>query len=110
MNRSRKSESAKLTRRLIVRLSDEDRGRLSCNARRAGLTVSEYVRRMAVDGQVVVRRESGYSFAMTNQLRRIGVNINQQMAIAHTNGEIPAPLVRLWTKLDALLDRIIQTE
>jgi hypothetical protein len=91
-------------------LTDEERIRLRAKAAEAGLGVSEYVRRAVIDGEVVVRRESGYGMAMAGQLRRIGVNINQQMAVAHLNGEIPPELVRLWGKLEGLLDRIIKVE
>jgi hypothetical protein len=109
MTQPRRKGDARRTRRLIVRLTDEERIRLRAKAAEAGLGVSEYVRRAVIDGEVVVRRESGYGMAMAGQLRR-GVNINQQIAVAHLNGEIPPELVRLWGKLEGLLDRIIKVE
>ncbi len=110
MTRTRRKESARRTRRLIVRVSDEKQARVRAGAAKAGLRVSEYVRRMAVDGRIVVRRDSAYGMSLASQLKRVGVNINQLMPIAHLNGEIPPDLVRLWGKLEGILDRIIQMQ
>jgi len=109
MTRPRKVQTAKRTRRLIVRLTDEDRTAIRANAQKAGLRVSEYVRRVAVDGHIVNAQQSGYSMALASQLRHIGVNLNQLMPIAHMNGEIPRELDSVFRKLETLLDRIIRT-
>ncbi|MBI1355889.1 MAG: hypothetical protein GC160_16235 [Acidobacteria bacterium] len=108
MTSPRKEEAARRTRRLIVRITDEEQTRIRDGARDAGLPVSEYVRRLVVDGRIVIRRESAYGVSVAHQLRHIGVNINQQMAIAHLNGELPRDLTRLWAKLETLLDRMIR--
>lgn len=109
MARPRKSDADALTRRLIVRLSDDDRAAIRANARKAGLRVSEYVRRVAVAGHIVNVQQSVYGIAVAAQLRKIGINLNQLMPIAHVNGEIPHELNSVWRKLEALLDRIIRT-
>ena len=109
MTRTPKKASANRTRRLIVRITDEEQTRIRACAREASLPVSEYVRRMSPNGHIIVRRESGYSISVAHQLRRIGVNINQQMAIAHIDGELPPQLTHLWAKLETLLDRMLHT-
>jgi hypothetical protein len=91
-------------------MTDEDRAAILANARKADLRVSEYVRRAAVNGHIVVTQQSGFSFAVADQLRRIGVNINQQTRVANARGELPAELARLWARLEDMLDRISRTE
>lgn len=103
-----REKDARRTRRLIVRITDEEQARIREGAREAGLPVSEYVRRMLIDGRIIIRRESAYGVSVAHQLRHIGVNINQQMAIAHLNGELPRDLARLWSKLEVLLDRMLR--
>lgn len=110
MGRPRKSITERRSRRLIVRVSDADRAAICANAQKAGLRVSEYVRRMAVNGQIVMRQESAYGMSLAHQLRKIGVNVNQLMPIAHLNGEVPREILTLSTKIEALLDRIINVE
>jgi hypothetical protein len=108
MTRTRKNEDAKHTRRLIVRLTDEDQARIRANAQKAGLRLSEYVRRVAVDGQVVVRRETAYGMSLAFQLRKIGVNLNQLARAANSNGEIPPELAQLCGRMEILLDSVVE--
>ena len=89
-------------------MTDEDCARICANAQKSGLSVSEYVRRVAVDGHVVVREQSGYGMALAVQLRRVGVNLNQLTRFANANEELPPELVRLLPKLETILDRIIR--
>jgi hypothetical protein len=108
MARPRKEATDRLRALLRSRCSAEDLAAVRSRASRAGLTVSEYVRDVAVRGRVVVRQQPGPDLVLAGELRRIGNNINQQMALAHATGEIPVDLRRLWTKLELVLDRIIE--
>ncbi len=110
MARPRKLETARRTRRLIVRTTDEDQVRISANAQNAGLRVSEYIRRVAVDGHIILRQQSGYGIALAVQLRRIGVNLNQLTRVANTEGELPEELARLLPKIETILDRVLRME
>lgn len=106
----RDKTAARRTRRLIVRMTDEERARLRANAAKAGLRVSEYVRRMAIDGEVVVRRDSAYGMSMASQLRRIGVLLNQLTRLAHIEGELPPELAQLCGRVEGILDKIVEPE
>lgn len=105
MSQPRKTAS-KLACRLIVRVNDEDRARIRACAQSAGLTVSEYVRRMAVNGQVVVRRDSAYGMSLAFQLRKVGINLNQLTRVANTSGELPEGLAGVCQQVETILDRI----
>ena len=109
MTRPRKNDAANRTRRLIVRLNDEEHARLCANAQKASLCVSEYVRRMAVTGHVVMREQSGYGMALASQLRKVGINLNQLTRLANFNGEVPSELAHVCKQVQTILDRIIDT-
>ncbi len=109
MARPRKTDASALRRRLVIRLSEGDLAAVRANARAAGLGVSEFVRRAAVDGRIIVRQESAYGVSMASQLRHVGINLNQLMPIAHVNGEIPPELASVCRKLEAVLDRILRS-
>ena len=102
--------NARRTRRLIVRLTDEDCARICANAQKSGLSVSEYVRRVAIGGHIVVREQSGYGMALAIQLRKVGINVNQLARYANTHEELPPELARVLPKLETILDRIIRVE
>ena len=93
----------------MVRVSVDDHSAIRANAQKAGLRLSEYVRRVAVDGHIVNVQQSGYGMALASQLRRVGVNLNQLMPIAHMNGELPPELDSVFRKLETILDRILRT-
>lgn len=71
------------------------------------MNVSEYVRDMALHGAVNVVRERRLDFASAEELRRIGVNINQQTKALNATGVMPIELRRLWGKLEAILDGVL---
>lgn len=108
MPRPKKTDVEKLTHRLPhIRCTESDLARIQRNAERAGYTnLSDYIRRMALDGQIVVRREST-SFALVEQIRRLGVNVNQQTRKFNATGNVPDELRRLWAKLETVLDGIL---
>lgn len=95
-------------KRLVVRMNDEEQAKIRENAKAAGLPQSEFVRRTAIDGRVIVRQQSAYGMSLVHQLRHIGINLNQLMPIAHVNGEVPPGLTAIIGKIEKLLDRIIE--
>lgn len=96
------------SRRIVVRVNDEEQASIRANAKNAGQRLSEFVRRAAIDGRVVVRQQTAYGMSLVSQLRHIGINLNQLMPIAHANGEVPDGLAALIQKIEKLLDRIIE--
>ena len=89
-----------------TRCTEADRKRIQARAAQAGLSLSAYLRRMALRGQITVHQAST-DFETVDQLRRIGVLINQQTRKLHQSGEVPEELHRLWAKLETALDRML---
>lgn len=109
MARPKKNNAEKLTDRLPhIRCTETEAAVIKAQAAQAGLTVSEYARRILTEGQVIVQ-QSRYDFQTVNQLRRIGVNLNQIAKIANSTGEAPPALLTVCNKLDAVLDDILET-
>jgi hypothetical protein len=88
---------------------DEDDARIRENAKKAGLRLSEYIRRVALEGKIVVTQQSGYGMALASQLRHIGINLNQLTRDYNTDGEYPPELRGVCAKLEVIFDRIIRT-
>jgi hypothetical protein len=59
----------------------------------------------ALRGRIVIREHTTLDHAAFDQLRRIGVNLNQLTRLANATGEIPPKLSVLFTELDAFLSR-----
>jgi len=62
-----------------MRLSESDRQYIREKSAAAGLTMSAYVRRAALERDVIHR----YDQAAARQLKRIGVNLNQAVTLMH---------------------------
>lgn len=98
------------SRRLVVRVSEEEHSRIHANAKSARLRLSEYLRRIALEGQIVVRQQTAYGASLVFQLKRIGVNLNQLMPYVHEEGKVPPEMRSLWTKIEALLDKVLRED
>ena len=94
-------------RRLVVRLSDEERQAIANKARDAEKTISDYVRGLALGAEIERRQRHLWVppdlVETVAHLSRIGNNLNQ-LARAANSGD---PIDR--AKLDAVLEKLLAT-
>lgn len=77
------------TTRLYIRVTPEEKDKILSLAQQAGLaSASEYVRRMAIDGQIVKREYVGLR-EMASQIGKIGSNVNQIAKRANERRYVP---------------------
>lgn len=108
MARPKKKASDKLTSRLPhIRCTGGDLTTIQEKAKRASMSVSDYVRHMALTGNVKVE-EPIIDFETLTQIKRIGVNLNQLTKVANSTGELPEELRHVYWKVETVLDHIIE--
>lgn len=76
-------------------------------AQRANLSLSDYARSMLLTGQVTIRQMQSLDPAAFDQLRRIGINLNQAVHKLHATGAIPPDLARVAAAVEEYLLGII---
>ncbi len=104
MARPKKQPTERKSSPMSIRFSVSERMLIEQYARDAGLgSASEYVRRQALHGKVVIHQSQSLDPATFDQLRRLGVNLNQLARIANAEGEIPSRLARLCDDVEAFL-------
>lgn len=94
---------------LAFRLTPAERLQIEDAARAAGVTASEYARMQTLRGRVVVQPRQSLDHAAFDQLRRIGVNLNQLARIANQTQRVPAGLTRACTAVENFLARELET-
>ncbi|TIQ08754.1 MAG: MobC family plasmid mobilization relaxosome protein [Mesorhizobium sp.] len=92
MARPKKEPAERRAALLSCRLTSAERLAIEQAALRAGLSASEYMRRLLLAGKVIVRENRRLDHATYDQLRRIGVNLNQLTRVANRTGQIPAQI------------------
>ena len=107
MARPRKDSDELRTETLAFRLTPAERIQIEQAAAKANLTPSAYARMQALKGRVVVPEHRTLAPDLFDELRRIGVNLNQLTRLAHINEDPPKDLPRLCTALDRFLLREI---
>ena len=106
MARPKKQPEDKRDLRVIFRLSAPDAEALGARAKAAGLPIGTYARTMALRGKVQVVTRTEPDFALLDQLRRIGVNLNQLAREQHRRGgHDPAYLHALCQRIESLIDQ-----
>lgn len=103
MARPRKSTDERLTERIEFTVCRSDFLRASENAEKAGMTRTAYARLQFLTGRVVVKQTRQLDHASYDQLRRIGVNLNQLTRLANRDEELPPEL----PELCALIERFL---
>lgn len=101
-------DAAKMSHTLpAVRCTADEKQHIQTQSKQAGLSVSEYIRQMVFSGKVVVQ-QSDFDFETTHQLRKLGVNLNQQTKKLNSTGIMPVELKRVWQKLELILDNMME--
>jgi len=107
MARPKKQTSDKREQWIKARVSPAEHADLLLRAAGAGMSPSEFLRRAALSGEIVVQQNAGGDFETVDQLRRIGVNLNQLARVANMTGHMPDGLEAALAEVDRLLDRMI---
>ena len=105
MPRPRKDPDDRRSETLAIRLTQAERLRVEQAAQKAGLSASEYGRMHVLAGRVVVRQNRTLDHAVFDELRRIGVNLNQLTRLAHQRQLCPAGLQEVFAALERILAR-----
>lgn len=88
--------------RIEVRLTKEERARIDEQAKQAGMSRSDYVRNMVLNGQVTVKHTT-VDFHLIHELNKIGVNLNQLVHAAHIRGKLPQSLPAICAEIENLV-------
>ena len=103
MARPSKAERDRRAHQVNVRFTFEEMRRIRAAADRAGLTITDLVRRRSLRVRVVVKKSRSLDWNVVDQLRRIGVNLNQAVHVANATGELPPDLARIAAYVENLL-------
>ena len=94
MARPPKGRDDQLSEMLRCRLRPAEYLRIRQAAQKADMSVSDFARRMLLSGQVTIRQMQSLDPEAFDQLRRIGINLNQAVHKLHATGRIPPELAR----------------
>ena len=117
MARPKKQTSDRREQWIKARVSPAEHADILTRAARARVSPSEFVRQSALaipgaspaDAPVAVAEEAAQAdFELIDQLRRVGVNLNQLTRVANQTGFMPDGLEETLARVDRLLDRMIE--
>lgn len=81
--------------------------RIQQRAAAAGESLSDYARSMVLKGRVVINETQTLDHAAFDQLRRIGVNLNQAVHKLHASGRVPPELARAAATVERIIMKLI---
>jgi hypothetical protein len=108
MARPRKPDPERKSTRLAVRLTPAERLQIEQAAHQAGMSASSYIRAQILQGRVELSRHRSLPPALFDQIRRIGVNLNQLTKIANQTGKMPGDLPRVCKAIEDFLVRELE--
>lgn len=107
MARPTKNIDEKQSEILRFRCTLSEKNSIQKKSSQVGLSLSDYMRQMALDGHIKVRK-SKHDFELVYELKKLGVNINQQTKKLNATGILPIELKRVLPKLEKLLDQLLE--
>ena len=96
----------KRTEILQIRVSPIERAKIEAKADQANLFMSDYLRTIALKPRVTIKQTRDLDFATREELRRVGVNLNQIAKAMNAGQGLPVSLAQTTEKLDAIFDVI----
>lgn len=111
MARPKKTPDERRDLRVAFRLTASDALAIEARAKAAGVSVSQYARDMSLNGRVAIVERPGLDFDTLDQLRRIGVNLNQLTREYHRRGHHDSDYLRdLCGQIEAVIGDAISQE
>ena len=106
MARPKIDPAKRRTESVRVSLSPVELAKLNAKAEEAQTNVTAFVRASALGKSVTVEKSTSPDFATRDELRRIGVNLNQIAKAMNAQKTVPpSALVTVCEKLDRLFDQ-----
>ena len=101
------SKENRYSDRIYIRLQPTDKSRILEHAKKAGLSLSEYMRRMSCDGKIVVN-DNRADVGLIRELNKIGVNLNQMVRKFNATGKAPGVtgLGETLSRINTYLDKV----
>ncbi len=90
-----------------IRCTEDEKLSIKKKAKDAHLSLSAYIRKVALSGQVI-RVQNDLTYDAIDQLRRIGINLNQQTRRLNATGNMPLQLQYVWERLELALDQLLE--
>ena len=103
MARPTKLLEDRLTERIKFDLRGSDFLAAIQAAEKAGMTLTGYARQQFLRGRVVIKQTRQLDYGAYDQLRRIGVNLNQIARKFHQSGKPPKELSRMCVLIEKYL-------
>ncbi len=103
MARPKKLKEERLTKRLEIRLTATIYARLADAANDASMSLTDYARQQISNGQVIINQTRKLDHATFDQLRRLGVLLNQLTKTSNATGKISPEIVRLSKRIEKVL-------
>jgi len=108
MGRPTKSLNRRRSAQVGLRFTLAEMTKLQRDADKAGLTVTDLCRQRALSGRTYVKRYRSLDWPALDQLRRIGVNLNQAVRVANATKNLPPELARATTAVEDFLMKQIK--
>ena len=91
--------------RVDVRMAEADKKTLCDRAKKAALSLSEYIRRISLNGEITIG-ESRANIGEIKELNKIGVNLNQMTKHMNAGRDVFAPaILATLERVNAYLDK-----
>ena len=101
---------ASRSKRLYIRISNQEYGDIYRNAKIANLNMSQYARKI-LTGEIVTAAKPPEYRQLYNEVNKIGVNVNQIAKVANSSGLVDAATIRqmqyLLTKIYNRIDEAL---
>ncbi|MCP4372474.1 MAG: MobC family plasmid mobilization relaxosome protein [Deltaproteobacteria bacterium] len=108
MARPKKTQEERLTRRVKFDLTPTDYAHALKGSQDAGMTLTAYARQQFLNGKVIIHKYRKLDYDTFEQLRRIGVNLNQLTRAVNQSGNIPDHrLSNICLRLEDVLSKTI---
>ncbi|MCP4369663.1 MAG: MobC family plasmid mobilization relaxosome protein, partial [Deltaproteobacteria bacterium] len=108
MARPKKTQEERLTRRVKFDLTPSDYAQSLKDSQKAGMTLTAYARQQFLNGKVIIHKYRKLDYDTFEQLRRIGVNLNQLTRAVNQSGNIPDHrLSNICLRLEDVLSKTI---